>query len=65
LLGGVNRRLLQLPVPLRRTHPAGGRIIAFLGPDGSGKSTLVQEIRRWLAWKLDIYPLYFGSGAGP
>ncbi len=65
LLSALNRRLLRLPVPLRRIHPAGGRIIAFVGPDGSGKSTTVEEIRRWLAWKLDVYPVYFGSGDGP
>jgi thymidylate kinase len=65
LLGGLNRRLLRLPVPLRRTHPAGGRIIAFLGPDGSGKSTVLAEIGAWLGWKLDVYPVYLGSGDGP
>lgn len=65
LFSALNRRLLRLPVPLRRIHPAGGRIIAFVGPDGSGKSTVVDEIRRWLSWKLDVYPVYFGSGDGP
>ena len=65
LLSVINRRLLRLPIPLRRIHPAGGRIIALVGPDGSGKSTLAEEIRGWLAWKLDVYPVYFGSGDGP
>jgi thymidylate kinase len=65
LVGGLNRRVLHLPVPLRRTHPAGGRIVVLLGPDGSGKSTVAREVRHWLAWKLDVYPVYFGSGDGP
>ncbi len=60
----VNRRLLRLPVPTRRTNPTGGLIVTFLGPDGSGKSTLAREIRDWLGWKLDVYPAYFGSGDG-
>jgi thymidylate kinase len=64
-LSGLNKRLLHLPVPLHRTHPAGGRIFALLGPDGSGKSTVARELRRWLAWKLDVHPAYFGSGDGP
>ena len=64
-LGALNRRLLGLPIPLRRTLPAGGLIVAFLGPDGSGKSTLVADVRRWAGWKLDVYAVYFGSGDGP
>jgi thymidylate kinase len=61
----ANRRLLGLPVVTRRANPRGGRIVAFLGPDGSGKSTLVRETASWLGWKLDVYQSYFGSGDGP
>jgi len=64
-LGGLNQVLLRRPIPFRRIHPAGGRIIAVLGPDGAGKSTVAREVRRWLAWKLDVYPVYFGTGDGP
>lgn len=53
-----------LPWPVRRIRPAGGFIIAFVGVDGSGKSTLVKEVGKWLKWKLDVYPIYFGSGDG-
>jgi thymidylate kinase len=60
----ANRRLLRLPVAARRRNPTGGLIVTFLGPDGSGKSTLTREIRGWLGWKLDVYPAYFGSGTG-
>jgi hypothetical protein len=60
----VNRRWLHLPVPARRSNPIGGLVVTFLGPDGCGKSTLAREVRKWLGWKLDVFPVYFGSGSG-
>lgn len=53
------------PTPSRRTLPHGGLVVAFLGCDGSGKSTLAGATAAWLAWKLDVVPIYFGSGNGP
>ena len=65
-LGSVlNKRYFHLPMPLRRTNPNGGRVIAFVGCDGSGKSTHMKAIVKWLSWKLDVVPIYFGSGDGP
>lgn len=64
LIAGVNARTLRRPLALRRVNPAGGAVIAFLGADGSGKSTMVREAARWLAWKLDVYTVYHGSGDG-
>lgn len=61
----INRRTLHRPVPLRRVSPRGGTVIALLGSDGSGKSTLVRETTAWLGVKLDVVPIYFGSGDGP
>jgi thymidylate kinase len=47
---------------LKRKNPiAGGLTIAFVGPDGSGKSTVVKHIRRWLAWRVNVRPLYMGT----
>ncbi len=60
----ANRRYLHLPIPLRRTSPRGGLVIALLGSDGAGKSTLQADLIKWLGWKLDILPIYFGSGGG-
>lgn len=60
----VRLKKLHRPIPYRRVSPLGGRVIAFIGVDGSGKSTLVREVERWLGQKIDIYPLYFGSGHG-
>ncbi|MEN6460532.1 MAG: hypothetical protein ABFC94_04070, partial [Syntrophomonas sp.] len=35
---------------------------AFIGQDGSGKSTVTDEILEWLSWKLDANKFYLGSG---
>lgn len=39
-----------------------GLSIAFLGQDGSGKSTVTNDIRKWLTWKFETHTFYFGSG---
>jgi thymidylate kinase/uncharacterized membrane protein len=41
-----------------------GLVVAFIGSDGSGKSTLTAEIRKWLRYKLDVHGYYMGSGDG-
>lgn len=41
-----------------------GVVVAFIGSDGSGKSTLTAEIRKWLRYKLDVHGYYMGSGDG-
>ncbi len=66
LAGGVNRRYLGLRStrPLRRTSPSGGLLIAVVGCDGSGKSTLTQSLASTLGRKLDVCRVYFGSGDG-
>src|SRR5439155_17069655 len=58
-------RYLDTQVPEKRTLPHGGLIVAFLGVDGSGKSTATKEITRWLSRKVDVVSIYFGSGDGP
>jgi len=61
----LNRRSLRRAVPGRRLLPAGGILVAFVGADGSGKSTVVDATSRRLASKLDVLRLYMGSGDGP
>lgn len=39
-----------------------GRVIAFMGQDGSGKSTVSTEIKKWLGWKIEVRRFYLGSG---
>ncbi len=62
--GGVNRRVLHLPRPWARRAAGGGCIVAVLGVDGSGKSTVVRSLRSWLGAELDVLPVYFGTGDG-
>jgi thymidylate kinase len=38
-----------------------GKVFAFIGADGSGKSTLTAEIAFWLSWKLSVRLRYLGK----
>ena len=49
----------------RRPAPGGGVIVALVGADGSGKSTLGRTLRRWLSAEIDARAVYFGTGDGP
>ncbi|MEE9589554.1 MAG: hypothetical protein V3V97_16215 [Hyphomicrobiaceae bacterium] len=60
----VNRRYFHVPIPLRRISCRGGRTIVLLGSDGAGKSSLSNSLVRWLGNKVDVLPIYFGSGDG-
>jgi hypothetical protein len=59
------RKFFQAPVAAHRTPISGGLIIAVLGADGSGKSTVTSEIKKCFSHKLDVQPVYLGSGDGP
>lgn len=61
----LNRRTLSRAAPSRRFAPGGGILVAVLGADGSGKSTVVREVSERFARKVDVMRLYFGSGDGP
>ena len=63
--GAIGQRMLSARRPQRRSVPTGGLLIAFLGADGSAKSTIAHDIATVLAGKLDVLLLYFGSGSGP
>jgi thymidylate kinase len=62
--GNMNKRLLHLPRSWSRRAPGGGYVVAVVGVDGSGKSTVVASIRAWLGSEIDVVPIYFGTGAG-
>jgi hypothetical protein len=61
----LRRRLIRRRRALGFRSPRGGVVIAFLGADGSGKSTLTRAIGSWLGWKVEVQSLYFGYGDGP
>jgi len=61
----AGKRFPALAGAVARTDPRGGVLVAFMGPDGAGKSRLTTEVTRWLRWKLDARIMYFGSGDGP
>lgn len=41
-----------------------GIVIALIGTDGSGKSTMTKNIQAWLNWKIETQRFYLGSGDG-
>jgi len=47
----------------KRCH-SGGLLIALIGADGSGKSTVTSALQHWLSWKIDVHRFYLGSGEG-
>ncbi len=60
----------ELPIkPLRnywltdrhKTPAAGGIGVAFVGADGSGKSTVVKQISKWLSWRVNVTVYYMGT----
>jgi thymidylate kinase len=62
--GGLNKFYLHLPRPWSRRAPGGGCVVALIGIDGSGKSTVSAAIRAWLGSEIDVIPVYFGTGGG-
>jgi len=43
------------------TLPNGGLMVALVGVDGAGKSTLSAALTQWLSWKVDTPFYYLGS----
>ena len=64
IVGNLNKRFFHVPRSWNRRAPGGGCLIAIIGVDGSGKSTLVATMREWLGSKIDVIPMYFGTGDG-
>lgn len=58
------RRRLKTPSQLGKRLHTGGTVIAVIGADGTGKSTITKELQQWLSWKIDTRTVYLGSGDG-
>lgn len=52
------------PIRYRKVLTGRGFMVALIGSDGSGKSTLSRPLLKGLQYKLDVHPLYMGSGDG-
>jgi thymidylate kinase len=59
----ILRRLGIMKWKLERgkTPDSGGVTLAFVGIDGSGKTTIIREISTWLSWQLKVKNYYMGS----
>lgn len=60
----LNNKLYKRPKIFRRSPISGGRLIALLGPDGAGKSTIIGIVTKKLSGVMDATGVYLGSGDG-
>ena len=58
-----NRYLNRLSIT-RKISLQGGLIVAFVGVDGAGKSTISSEISKWMIRKIECKRFYMGTGDG-
>jgi thymidylate kinase len=63
-VGTLNRRYFHRAFPYSRSGSSGGTVIAVVGSDGAGKSSVTKGLHSWLSGKVDVLPIYFGSGDG-
>ena len=50
-------------VSIKKISLVSGNIIAFVGVDGAGKSTITKEIYKWLNHKVECRRFYLGTGS--
>lgn len=57
------KKMMFVPsVRQKKICHTGGLLIAFLGVDGSGKTTVTSEINKWLGWKFETSHMSLGIG---
>ena len=57
----LDQRVRGRPSGRRKRPVAGGRSVAVVGIDGSGKSTVIQALTDTFGWRLNVATLYLGS----
>lgn len=62
LAAEFSRRILRRYGWGRRDLPYGGHLVAFVGIDGSGKSTNIGRVRDAFASQMNVVTVFFGSG---
>jgi thymidylate kinase len=45
----------------RKSSAAGGLTVALIGADGAGKSTVIDEVVKWIGWRLSLRVAYLGT----
>lgn len=60
----INRKLDLVDIPMRRTLPKEGIIVAIVGVDGTGKSSQARDVTNELLKKIDVAHVYMGTGKG-
>jgi len=55
------RQLAGVPAWTKKVLAGGGTVVAVIGADGAGKSTVVRTLCKWLSWKLEVRHYYMGS----
>lgn len=59
-LDKTNKRWLRRDGVKKTVNPYGA-FIAVVGVDGTGKTTVVNEIKKWLKYKVEVKSVYLGS----
>jgi len=49
---------------VKKAPQTGGAIIAFVGIDGAGKSSVIKDVRKWISDKAELKTWYMGTGDG-
>jgi thymidylate kinase len=55
------RKIFKPRIQKKMTRPQGGIRLAFIGTDGAGKSTVIQQIQEWLSWRMSVRTYYMGK----
>ncbi len=55
-------KFLEKPIVTKRINDCGGLVIAVIGADGSGTSTVSENLQSTFSKKIDVYKIYLGKG---